>query len=206
MTWRRAARRPGASLTLKMLFAPNGGRVLGAQIVGYNGVDKRIDVLATVIRMGGTVDTLKKLELAYAPPYSSAKDPVNMLGFVAENVLKRKAVFSEWDAADNAPDTALLDVREDAERAAWRLSRSIDIPLGELRGRLDELDPTKPLIVLCAAGVRAYNAARILTQNGFSDVRIYPGGALLYRATHYSTDPGIGKGVPLCIADSGDAE
>ncbi len=189
---------PGATrMTLKMLFELDGGRVLGAQIVGADGVDKRIDVLSAAIRMGGTVGDLAQLELAYAPPYSSAKDPVNMLGFVAENVLKGRAVFSAWDAPEKMPEATLLDVREDWERAQWRFPRSQDIPLGELRDRLGEIDRKRPVIVGCAAGVRAYNAARMLSQHGFSDVRIYPGGAAFYAATHGRGD----KKPPLCIAE-----
>ncbi|NLD59293.1 MAG: FAD-dependent oxidoreductase [Clostridiales bacterium] len=196
---------PGAvPMTIKLLFGKPDGRVLGAQIVGRNGVDKRIDVLATVIRLGGTVKTLTELELAYAPPYSSAKDPVNMAGFVAENALRGRAVFSRWDAIETTPEAVVLDVREDVEREAWRLPRSKDIPLGQLRNRLSELNPELPVIVLCAAGVRAYNAARILMQNGFKGVSIYPGGAMHYRSTHYLDEiDAIEHGR---IADSGDVE
>ncbi|NLF27431.1 MAG: FAD-dependent oxidoreductase [Clostridiales bacterium] len=196
---------PGAvPMTIKLLFERPGGRVLGAQIVGRNGVDKRIDVLATVMRLGGTVQTLTELELAYAPPYSSAKDPVNMAGFVAQNALRGRAVFSRWDAIETAPEAQVLDVREDVEREAWRLPRSTDIPLGQLRNRLGELNPDAPVIVLCAAGVRAYNAARILMQNGFEDVMVYPGGAMHYRSTHYLDEADIAAHAR--IADSGDVE
>ena len=119
---------------------------------------------------------LKELELAYAPPYSSAKDPVNMAGFVAENVLTGKAAFAEWDAVEKNLDAVILDVREDVERMAAAIPGSLGIPLGQLRKRLDEIDKEKEIIVFCAVGVRAYNGARILKGHGFKNVKIYPGG------------------------------
>ena len=177
---------PGAvPMTLKLLFSADGKKLYGAQIVGRDGVDKRIDTLAVAIRLGAGIKDLKELELAYAPPYSSAKDPVNMAGFTAENVLRGLARFSEWNAPENQPDTLLLDVREDAELMAFSLPRAKHIPLGQLRERLSELDKEKKIIVFCAIGVRAYNASRILLQNGFKDVLLYPGGVRFYQSTHY---------------------
>lgn len=180
---------PGASpLTLKLLFSTDGKKLFGAQIVGHDGVDKRIDTIATVIRLGGGVQELKSLELAYAPPYSSAKDPVNMAGFTAENVMNGMVTFASWDALEHADgNTVLLDVREEAELMAYSLPGATHIPLGQLRSRLGELDKAKKIITFCAIGVRSYNAARILMLHGFTDVLLYPGGTSFYRSTHFQT-------------------
>lgn len=197
---------PGAApLTLKLLFSLDGKRIFGAQIVGRDGVDKRIDTLATAIRLGAGVEDLKQLELAYAPPYSSAKDPVNMAGFVAENVLAGRVVFSAWDAVEQQPDAVLLDVREDAELMAFPLPRARHIPLGELRDRLGELERSLEIIIFCTIGVRSYNAARILMQNGFNRVRLYPGGTRFYQATHYQTEAAP-PSAAAPVADSGDTD
>ncbi len=197
---------PGAApMTLKLLFSMDGKKLFGAQIVGRDGVDKRIDVISAVLRLGGGVEELKSLELAYAPPFSSAKDPVNMAGFVAENVLSGMVRFAAWDAAEKEPDAVLLDVREDAELMAFSLPNARHIPLGQLRERLDELDRGARIIVFCPIGVRAYNAARILMQNGFSDVRIYPAGVRFYQSTHYK-ETAMENTVSLPVADSGHVE
>ena len=173
---------PGARpLHLKLVFAPD-GRVLGAQATGSEGVDKRIDVIATAIRAGMTVDDLGELELAYAPPFGSAKDPVNMAGFVASNVLTGDLVV--WHAADLAafdatrPDggATLLDVRSGPEYAQGHLPGAVNIAHTELRGRLDELPPGHPVRVYCASGFRSYLASRVLRQNGFDDVASLSGG------------------------------
>ncbi|MPM64507.1 Coenzyme A disulfide reductase [bioreactor metagenome] len=180
---------PGAvPLTLKLLFSVDGKHIFGAQIVGSEGVDKRIDTLAVAIRLGAGIKELKSLELAYAPPYSSAKDPVNMAGFVADNVLSGMASFSEWDVTEKNSDAVLLDVRETAELMAFSIPEATHIPLGQLRKRLDELDNSKEVITFCAIGVRAYNAARILMQHGFKNVKIYPSGMKFYQSTHYESD------------------
>jgi len=177
---------PGAKpLTLKLLFSMDGKKIFGAQIVGYEGVDKRIDTIAVTMRLGGSIYDLKELELAYAPPYSSAKDPVNMAGFVAENVITGKVVFSDWDAVEKNPAAILLDVREDAERLAFAFPNSLNIPLGDLRKRLDEIDREKEIITFCTIGVRSYNAARVLMENGFKNVKLYPAGTRFYNSTHY---------------------
>ena len=177
---------PGAvPMTIKLLFSADGTKIFGAQIVGRDGVDKRIDTIAVTMRLGGGVSDLKELELAYAPPYSSAKDPVNMAGFVAENLLTGKVRFAGWDVAEKDKNATLLDVREDAELMAFSLTDAVHIPLGQLRGRLGELDKSKRYVVFCAIGVRGYNAARILTQHGFDDVMVYPGGTRFYQSTHY---------------------
>lgn len=171
---------PGsAPMCLKLIYAPDGSRIFGAQIVGGDGSDKRIDVLAAVIRLGGSVESLEELELAYAPPYSSAKDPVNMAGFAASNEIKGLVSFSEVVPEQ---DAVLLDIRERVELLAYEIPNSVSIPLSELRGRLDELDRSKKYVTFCALGLRGYIASRILTQNGFKDVKVYPGGTKLYRA------------------------
>ncbi|MBQ4598466.1 MAG: FAD-dependent oxidoreductase [Clostridia bacterium] len=176
---------PGATpMTLKLLFAPDTGRIFGAQIVGREGVDKRIDTIGVTMRLGGTVSDLKDLELAYAPPYSSAKDPVNMAGYVAENIRTGLVKIAPYDAPATDPDAVLLDVREEAEVMAYAIPNALNIPLGKLRERLHELDPEKRIIVLCGIGVRAYTAARILDQNGFKNAEVYPGGVRLYQANY----------------------
>lgn len=197
---------PGAvPLTLKMLFGKDGRQIYGAQIVGREGVDKRIDTIAVAIRLGAKVGDLKNLELAYAPPFSSAKDPVNMAGFVAENILSGLARISEWNVKELNPDTVLLDVREDAELMAFSLPDAVHIPLGQLRDRLEELDHSKEIVTLCAVGVRAYNAARILMQHGFEHVAVYPGGARFYQSTHLEQDM-ISRPDLRPVADSGQVE
>lgn len=181
---------PGATnLTLKMIFAAD-GKIYGAQIVGQDGVDKRIDTLATTIRLKGTIYDLMELELSYAPPFSSAKDPVNMLGYVAENILSHKARFIEWDEVDallenKKDDFIILDVTEEMERMVFAIKDSYHIPLGKLRQRINELDKDKLIIPYCAIGVRSYNAARILMQNGFKRVAILSGGTSFYKSMHY---------------------
>lgn len=181
---------PGATnLTLKMIFDAD-GKIYGAQIVGQDGVDKRIDTLATMIRLKGTIYDLMELELSYAPPFSSAKDPVNMLGYVAENILSHKARFIEWDEVDalledKKDDFVILDVTEEMERMVFAIKDSYHIPLGKLRQRINELDKSKLIIPYCAIGVRSYNAARILMQNGFKRVAILSGGTSFYKSMHY---------------------
>lgn len=177
-------------LTLKMIFEKS-GKILGGQIVGQDGADKRIDTLATTMRLGGTVFDLEELELAYAPPFSSAKDPVNMLGFVAENIINGFASFVEWDEVDNLiknedENFTVLDVTEDIERMVFSIDGSYHIPLGQLRNRLNELDKNKLIITYCAVGVRSYNAARTLMQNGFKNVAILSGGTSFYKSMHYA--------------------
>jgi len=197
---------PGATpLTLKLIFSMDGKKIYGAQIVGRDGVDKRIDTISVVIRLNGNIHDLASLELAYAPPYSSAKDPVNMAGFVAENVITGKIVFSLWDAVEKNPDSVLLDVREDAERMAYTLPRSTDIPLGMIRDKMSTLDKNKEIIVFCTIGVRSYNAARILMGNGFKQVKVYPAGTRFYISTHYKEND-MDRNTSQPIADSGNQE
>ncbi len=176
---------PGAEgLYLKLLFTQDGNHILGAQIVGGSGVDKRIDTIATAMRLGASPRDLAELELAYAPPFSSAKDPVNMAGFVAENVLSGITDFAPWDALEAGGQAQILDVREDWEVADYAIPGARHISLGQLRGRLDELDRQRAIIVFCAAGVRAHTAAQMLRHHGFERVQVYPGGALFYELTH----------------------
>ena len=197
---------PGAvPLTLKMLFSMDGSKIFGAQIVGRDGVDKRIDTLAVAMRLGAGIRDLKNLELAYAPPFSSAKDPVNMAGFVAENVLRHLVTFSDWDLSKENNDAILLDVRENAEVAAFSLPNAVHIPLGELRGRLQELNPENEIITFCAIGVRSYNAARILMQHGFKKVKLYPGGTRFYQSLHPQSDVSPVSATEK-VSDTGDVK
>jgi rhodanese-related sulfurtransferase len=171
---------PGAeTLSIKLLFSPTDGKLLGAQIVGQEGVDKRIDVLATAIRGGMSVYDLEELELAYAPPFGSAKDPINMAGFVAANVLKGDVENIHADALEQEGGE-LIDVRKPDEHSEGHIPGSRNIPVDELRDRLAELPAEKPLVVYCQVGLRGYVAARILTQRGYS-VRNLSGGFNTYR-------------------------
>lgn len=181
-----AAYYPGATpLSLKLLFDDQ-GKVLGAQAVGYDGVDKRIDDIATVIRFRGNVTDLTELELAYAPPYSSAKDPVNMAGYTAENILSgRTNVFTaqQLELRDQA-STILVDVRSEIEHANGHIPDSLNIPVDELRSRLGELDASKEIWVYCQVGLRGYTAGRILQQKGYK-VRNLSGGYKTYQMANY---------------------
>lgn len=176
---------PGARpMFIKIIFTSDTGRLLGAQIVGYEGTDKRIDVFATAIRHGLTVFDLQKLELAYAPPYGSAKDPVNMAGYAAGNILKGIVEPLQWNEIDrlDTSTTILLDVREPVEVGFGKIDNSINIPLNTLRDRLEELDKDKEIAVYCAVGLRGYIACRILTGNGIKNVKNLAGGYKLYSA------------------------
>ncbi|HAB17496.1 MAG TPA: CoA-disulfide reductase [Verrucomicrobiales bacterium] len=160
---------PGAEpIALKILFAPDTGRLLGAQAVGHEGVDKRIDVLATALKAGMTVHNLAELELAYAPPYGSAKDPVNLAGMAAQNVLAGDVALAQWSevASLDPQTTLLLDVRRADERARGFIPGSTHIPLDELRQRLGELPRDREIIAYCQSGQRSYFAVRILAQHG----------------------------------------
>ena len=176
---------PGGSLlTMKVLFERGTCRLLGAQIVGREGVDKRIDVLATAIRAGLTALDLTELDLAYAPPYSSAKDPVNMAGYLIENLANGLVRQFHWDEADALPrdgSVTLLDVRTLPEYAAGHLEGFLHIPVDELRQRLGELPEGKPVYVVCQSGLRSYLACRVLAQKGF-DCRHLAGGYRLYES------------------------
>lgn len=167
---------PGATpMTLKLLFNES-GQILGAQGIGYDGVDKRIDIIATVIRFRGTVNDLAELELSYAPPYSSAKDPVNMAGFVAQNYLAGMSHLITWsDFEQLKEDYILVDVRTEAEYKKGHIEGAVNIPVDDIRQRLSELDKSKTIVVYCAVGLRGYIADRILSQNGFNVLNITGG-------------------------------
>lgn len=162
---------PGSSLmTIKALFSPEDGRILGAQALGMEGVDKRIDVLATAIHAGMTAADLAELELAYAPPFSSAKDPVNMIGFMIENILAGRVKQFFWrdvPALQQDANITLLDARSEAEHEVAHIDGAINIPLDRLRDRLEELPRERPVYVYCHSGMRSYVACRILAQHGF---------------------------------------
>jgi NADPH-dependent 2,4-dienoyl-CoA reductase/sulfur reductase-like enzyme/rhodanese-related sulfurtransferase len=166
---------PGAKpIAMKVLFRKSDGRVLGAQAVGEDGVDKRISELALAIQLGATVYDLEECELCYAPPFGSAKDPINFAGMVAAGVLRGDMPVMHWDSAH---DGFLLDVRENVELAVEHLPEAVNIPLGQLRSRLDELPRDREIGVICRSGQRAYYATRILLQEGF-DAQVISGGML----------------------------
>ena len=172
--------------------------MLGAQIAGGEGVDKRIDVIATAIRARMTVRDLAELDLAYAPPYSSAKDPVNMAGFVAGNVLDGMVRQYHWHdvpALSGRKDITMLDVRTRGEYARGRIAGTVNIPLDELRSRLDELDRAKPVYVNCHSGLRSYIACRILTAHGF-DCYNLSGGYGFFRYASAGAEYGGGQTYP----------
>ena len=177
----------GKVMTMKVVFEKETYRLLGAQIVGYEGVDKRIDVLATAIRAGLKATELKELELAYAPPYSSAKDPVNMAGFMIENIAN--GVLKQWhlEDVDKLPrdvSVTLLDTRTVGEYAGGHIDGFTNIPVDQLRERLGELDKSKPVYVICQSGLRSYIACRILSGYGFECYN-FSGGFRFYDAvTH----------------------
>jgi peroxiredoxin family protein/TusA-related sulfurtransferase/rhodanese-related sulfurtransferase len=163
-------------MSLKLIFNDE-GKILGAQGIGFDGVDKRIDVIATVIRLNGTVQDLTELELAYAPPFSSAKDPVNMAGFVAQNVLEGRSHVAAWSDVEqmNPEEYILLDVRTEEEYKNGHMEGAINVPLDSLRERLGELDPNKTIVEYCQVGLRGYVADRILSQSGYEVMNVTGG-------------------------------
>lgn len=183
---------PGAEqMLIKTLFEKKSGRILGAQVVGGSGADKRCDLLAVAVRNKLTAFDLTEMELCYAPPFSSAKDPVNVVGFAIENILTGKVRQFHWNeipailANENA---ILLDVRTEAEYAAGNIAGARNIPLDNLRERLGELDKSKTIYVHCRSGQRSYLACRILTQNGFDCLNL-AGGYLLYESATKNLGP-----------------
>lgn len=169
-------------MTIKIMFDPSSGKLLGGQIVGFDGVDKRIDMLAHILKHGETIYEMQEIEHAYAPPFSSAKDPVNVAGLVAENIIKGMTKIVHWDSIRNLDmkDTLLLDVRTPDEHALGSIEGSINIPVDELRERLSEIPQGKKLVVFCGTGHRSYFATRILMQNGFTEVYNLSGGYHTY--------------------------
>ena len=193
---------PGGSImTLKVLFEKDTYRLLGAQILGFDGVDKRIDVLATAIRGGIKAYELTELDLAYAPPYSSAKDPVNMAGYIIENMkngIVKQWYYEEEETLPRDGSITLLDTRTPMEYSKGHVKGFINIPVDELRERIDELDKSKPVYVICQSGLRSYIASRILMGNGF-DAYNFAGGFRFYDAVR--NDKSLNKKSTLCGMD-----
>jgi NADPH-dependent 2,4-dienoyl-CoA reductase/sulfur reductase-like enzyme/rhodanese-related sulfurtransferase len=195
---------PGAKpLRIKLVYEPPSRRVLGAQVVGAEGVDKRIDVIATAMHFNGTIDDLASLDLAYAPQFSSAKDPVHLVAMVAQN--QRRLLMPAVAPAELDGDL-LLDVRSPAEFASGTLDGAVNVPLDELRQRLDELDPARPTVTFCQVGQRGYVAQRILSQYAFENVRNLKGGLGLATAAGRPTvaaasipEPAPGEARPPAI-------
>ncbi len=182
---------PGAfPLAFKLLFENPSGKVLGAQVIGGFGTEKRVDVISTVIKLGGTVYDLEELELTYAPPYGSAKDPVNMAGFVAANYLRNDMPIWHWHDIEKlkGDNNVLLDVRTPEEYKARTIEGAVNIPLEELRNRLDEIPGGKPIITFCEVGYRSYLATRILLQKGFKEVYELTGGFKTYEMASSTTE------------------
>jgi len=191
-----AAYYPGTRpLFMKVLFDPAEGRLLGAQVLGWDGVDKRIDVLAVALRAGMTVFDLEHLELAYAPPYGSAKDPVNMVGFLGANLLRGDIELCYPEEFPECADrVTILDTRTQAEYDAWHIPDAVLIPYTELRQRLDAVPRDKPVYTYCRSGFRSYIAYCVLKQNGWDDVAFLSGGTMTYHGYHRT---------PLAVGDGG---
>lgn len=190
---------PGtAMMHVKVLYAPDTGKILGAQIAGFDGVDKRLDVLATALRAGMTVYDLENLELSYAPPFGSAKDPVNMVGFVAANTLRGDLQL--WHAGDYPEATEgarIIDVRGPDEFGIWHLPGAENVPLKDLRRLQADWDRSTPIRLYCAVGFRSYLAYRILVQRGFTDVKTLSGGMATFRAYHDVAPTEIDAPIPV---------
>lgn len=198
---------PGAfNLTLKLTFAPDTGRIYGAQCVGVDGVDKRIDEIAMLIKRGGTVRDLVRTEQAYAPPFSSAKDPVAIAGYVACNTLDGVMPVVTWRelAAADRSEVCLVDVRTPEEYALGTIDGAVNIPLDDLRGRLGEIDRESDVIVFCAVGLRGYLAQRILLGRGYRRVRNLAGGYKTYSLATQKVEPVEGQ--PCGQAEDSGAE
>jgi NADPH-dependent 2,4-dienoyl-CoA reductase/sulfur reductase-like enzyme/rhodanese-related sulfurtransferase len=175
---------PGSKqMTIQLAFNPESGVVLGAQIAGYNGVDKRMDILSACIQRKGTIDELTEFEHTYAPPFSSAKDPVNMAAFAAENILLKKSIVFYWNEFNKiTSDDILLDVRTVNEYNNGKILNAINIPVDELRARISELPKDKKIYIYCLGGLRGYLAQRILSQNGYADTLNLSGGYQLWES------------------------
>ena len=200
-----AAYYPGSSpMFIKALFAPSDGTLLGAQVLGWDGVDKRIDVFAMALRAGMSVFDLEHVELSYAPPFGTAKDPVNMIGFQASNLLRGdiKLWYPE-DYPECAATTTILDVRTAAEFEYWHIPEAINIPYTELRGRLGELPKDFPVYSYCRSGFRSYIANCILDQHGFTDTAFLSGGLFTFHGFH-RTPLEVGKGGFPIVAHAED--
>lgn len=196
---------PGATqMSIKLLFDPADGKILGAQAVGREGVDKRIDVLATALRAGMTVFDLEHLELAYAPPYSSAKDPVNIAGFAASNILRGDVEVAAWDEVPplQQEGALVLDVRTAAEVGQGMIPGAVHIPLDNLRERLGELPRDRKIVVYCGVGLRSYIACRILKAAGFAEVYNLSGGWRTWRAATANSQEAA-PGTPVTVQRPG---
>lgn len=175
---------PGArQMSIQIAFSPDDGTLLSAQIAGYEGVDKRIDILSSVIQRKGSIYELSAFEHAYAPPYSSAKDPVNMAGFVAENILQQRLNIFYWNEISALPsDAVLVDVRSEEEYNSGHIANAINIPIDNFRERMQELEKGKNIYIYCLGGLRGYLAQRILKQSGYNNVVNLSGGYQLWKA------------------------
>jgi NADPH-dependent 2,4-dienoyl-CoA reductase/sulfur reductase-like enzyme/rhodanese-related sulfurtransferase len=170
-------------MSIQIAFSPEDGRLFSAQIAGFDGVDKRIDILSSAIKRNSSIYELIEFEHAYAPPYSSAKDPINMAGFVAENILLKRLNIFYWNETNKiTADDVLIDVRTVAEFEKGNIDNAINIPVDEIRNRLHEIPKDKQIYIYCEAGLRGYLAQRILLQNGFNKVSNLSGGYYLWRA------------------------
>ncbi|HLN77455.1 MAG TPA: FAD-dependent oxidoreductase [Nocardioidaceae bacterium] len=200
-----AAYYPGTSpLFLKVLFDPGDGRLLGGQVLGWDGVDKRIDVLAVAVRAGMTVYDLEHLELGYAPPYGAAKDALNMAGFLGANLLRGDIdLWYPEDYPDCADKVTILDTRTQAEYDAWHIPEAVLMPYTEIRQRLDEIPRDKPVYTYCRSGFRSYIAYCVLKQNGWDDVAFLSGGMITYHGYH-RTPLTVGKGGTPVVAHAED--
>ena len=173
---------PGSKqMTIQIAFDPEDGRILSAQIAGFDGVDKRLDIISSIIKRNGTIDDLAEFEHAYAPPFSSAKDPVNMAAFAAENIIRKRSVIFYWNEFDKiTSDDILIDVRTVKEYQAGKIADAINIPLDELRSGLSEIPKGKNVYIYCLGGLRGYLAQRILMQNGYTNTFNLSGGYQLW--------------------------
>ncbi len=182
-------------LFIKVLFAPNDGKLLGAQVLGWDGVDKRIDIFAVALRAGMSVYDFEHLELAYAPPYGSAKDPVNMVGFQASNLLKGDIdLWYPEDYPEVARKGTILDVRTPEEYAHWHIPEAVNIPYTELRSRLDEVPRDRPVYTYCRSGFRSYISYCDLKHAGYDQVAVLSGGMITFHGYHRT---------PLKVGDGG---
>ena len=176
-------------MTIQISFSPKDGKLLGAQVIGKDGVDKRIDILSYMIQRGSSIYELTEFEHAYAPPYSSAKDPVNMAGFVAENILQKRLVVAPWTAIKELTENdILIDVRNTDEFIAEHIPGAINIPVDDLRSRMNEISTDTNIYIYCQIGLRGYLAQRILVQNGYKNVFNISGGYKLWSACNAETE------------------
>jgi rhodanese-related sulfurtransferase len=181
---------PGSKqLTIQLAFSQDEGQLLGAQVVGFKGVDKRLDVLSAAIQQKQTVYDLAEFEHAYAPPFSSAKDPINMAGFVSENILTKRLDIFYWNELDRLPENAILiDVRNEQEYLDSHIAGAVNIPVDDVRNTIDTIDKNLPVYLYCQIGLRGYIASRIFKQKGFKEVYSLSGGYALYNSCMGETD------------------